>query len=60
NASLTLNPSGNGRAYPYTIIRFMGATDADTTTQIAVAPRALSGVSLKFLLSNSSVTTQGE
>ena len=60
DGSLSLGPAGNGRGYPYLIGRFMGPTDSSTTTPIAVAPRALSVVSLKLYLSNSSVTNQGE
>lgn len=60
DGNLSLNPSGNGRGYPYQIIRFMGPTDSSTTTPIAKAPRDGSTVSLKFYLSNSSVVVAGE
>lgn len=50
-----LSPVGIGAAYPYLIFRCMGPTDASTTTPIAVAPRDLTWISLKFYFSNSSV-----
>lgn len=58
--SLTLNPTGVSRGYPYLIFRCMGPTNSSTTTPIAVAPRDLSYVSLKMYFGNSSVIVQGE
>lgn len=58
--ALGLSPTGNQRGYPYLIFRFMGPTGAGDTTPIAVAPRALSVISFKLYLGNSSVVVQGE
>lgn len=60
SGSLTLGPSGLGRTSPYLIFRTMGATDASTTTPIAVAPREESIISLAMYVSNSSVVVAGE
>lgn len=49
--------STNGGAY--VLVRFLGATDADTTTLIAKAPAAGSVVGMSFFFDGSSVTVDG-
>jgi hypothetical protein len=53
NSSLTVTAG-------YAIFKVVGPTDASTTTMIAKAPANGTVISLKFYLSNSSVTNQGE
>lgn len=60
DGQLSLSATGTNRANPYLIARFMAATSAGVTTPIATAPANNSVVSLKFYLSNSSLTVQGE
>lgn len=51
---------GSGHAGGWIMVQFVGATAAGDTTNIAVAPTALSVCSLSFYLEASSVTIAGE
>lgn len=60
NSNLSLYPIGKAYQGGWLTLQILSATDASTTTQIPTAPTDGSVITLKFLLSNSSVTVQGQ
>lgn len=60
NPNFTLAPTGNGNQGGWAMFQTLYSTNSSTTTEIPSAPTAGTLIYMKFYLSNSSITVQGE